>query len=68
MFGRDLDWLSRPSDNKSFDPFRRPRHHGAGRQAAIVLRKRAAIVPQHAHASMCRSTVRRRAGVRSPSR
>ena len=40
----------------------------SARQAATVVRRRAAIVPQHAHALMCRSTVRRRAGVRSPSR
>jgi hypothetical protein len=35
---------------------------------AEVVRKRAAMVPQHRHVLMCRSTVRRRAGVRSPSR
>ena len=36
-------------------------------QAAIVLNKREAIVPQQWHVSRCRSTARRRAGVRSPS-
>jgi len=40
----------------------------SARHAATVLRKHAAIVPQHAHVLMCRSIRRRRAGVRSPSR
>ena len=40
----------------------------SARQAASVFRSRVAIVPQHTHALMCRSTVRRRAGVRSPSK
>ncbi len=40
----------------------------SARHTAIVFLRRAAIVPQHAHALMCRSMVRRRAGVMSPSR
>lgn len=40
----------------------------SARQAATVVRKRAAIVPQHPHVLICRSIVRRRAAERSPSR
>jgi hypothetical protein len=40
----------------------------SARHAATVLRKRAAIVPQHVHVLMCRSTIRRRPGISSPSR